>query len=441
MARIDQSRQQVLNHVLRRNTWAIAAVACFICAVASTMMLNLIDPKIALALIAVFAIATVVCAFQIKETGKTEKFSVKENTKPLEMLPIANSLSDGFALYGRDGGRLRGDTDACFVMSHEVNRLFTTRPLWVTIPNELYHLPDGTIPYTAYLKENRDKELSKYAALRPDKAVMSLHSDIDLKLFESEHPTVIMKKVSRYAVQVSDDAFNKIIVNKANGNEIVFNGRSQSIAENGSLLSLANATGANEVDIHSLIISSDGYIMFARGTAEHPLRPDKVIASAACSLLPSELQKRPVQESMIDSIHNKIKELYDIPAGTDMKSSFCGFARILQRGGAPEFYCLTRIDMTKNQLIKAHNDPTSEFIDDILMAMVPDLENVEDAARYIADAVNVLRKAVEKDISISGSAMLNAITDAMCDKEMSEKVLLRTGVIAGYVPSSQPRGE
>ena len=441
MARIDQTRQQVMNHVLRRNTWAIAAVACFICAVGSTVLLNFIDSKIALVLIAVFAIATVVCAFQIKETGKTEKFQVKRNPKALEMLPIANGLTDGFALYGRDGGRLHGDTDECFVMSHDVNRLFATKPIWVRIPDELYHLPDGTIPYTAYLKENRDKELSKYAALRPDKAVMSLHSDINLALFESDHPVVDMKKVSRYAVQVSDDAFNKVIINKANGNEVVFDGRFQAIAEDGSLLSLADATGANEVDIHSLIISSDGYIMFARGTAEHPLRADKVIASAACSLLPSELQNRPVQESMIQSIHNKINELYNIPTGTDIKSSFCGFARILQRGGAPEFYCLTRIDMTKDELIAAHNDPTSEFIDNILMAMVPDLDNVEDAARYIADAVNVLRKAVEKDISISGSAMLNAITDAMCDKEMSEKVLLRTGVIAGYVPSSQPRGE
>lgn len=437
MAQIDNTRTQVMGHVVRRNTWAIAACVCFACCVISTVFLGIIDTRIALALVAAFAIGGLVCALQIKDTRKTEKLHVMTNPEPLKMLPIANSLPESFVLYGRDGSRLSEDTDECFVMSAKVNKLFTMNPVWATVPKEMYTLPDQTVPYTVYLKENRDRELSKFAALRPDKVVMSLHSDIDLDLFRSEHPTVVLQKVSRYAVQVSDDAFNKVIINRLDDNRPVFCGRDQSIAEDGSLLPLSKAGNTNEIDIHSLIISSDGYVMFARGTAEHPLRPDKVISSASCSFLPSELQNRPVQESMIESIHNKINELYDIPEGTSIVSSFCGFSRMIQRGGAPEFYCLTRIDMTKDELVAAHRDPTSEFVDNILSASVPELDDVEDAARYIADAVNVLRRAVEKDISVSCSAMLMAISDAMCDKDQSEKILLRVGVIEGYVPSSE----
>ena len=431
MAKIDEAKQQVLEHNVRRNMWAIATMICFTACVVSGFLIYAIPPRISLILVAVFAVATFFCVAMIKDSSKTESLEVIDNPEPLRIDVIRQGLSEDEEIYGYGGEVLREDGDKGYIMSTEVNKLFVLNPIWVHVSDELYRLPEQTVPWAAYLRDYRHKELTKYAALRPDKAVVGLASDIDKKLFESEKPTIEMHKLTRYAVQITDDAFGKKILNskKKGPDKTVFDGREPAMDDEGHLLPLSKSQLGHEVDIQTLIVSSDGYLMFSRGTKEHPLRPERVIASAACSFLPSEVQDRPVQESMIESIHNKIRVLYDIPDGTDMRSSFCGFVRILSRGGSPEFYCMTRLDMTKDEIIKAHRDPTSEFVEELLKDMVPELDSVEDASEYVADAIVSLQKAFSGDISLSASAMLSVIIDAMHDPLVAGKVMRRIGVI------------
>lgn len=433
MAQVDETKKQVLDHNIARNKWAIAAMVAFMLCVASSLLLYVLPPTIPLFLVAVFGIATFVCALKIKDSSKTELLHVLQNPARFEYEKMQEQLTDGFNLYGLDGARLAEPTIESFVMSSDVNRLFITQPLNAVVPEGKFRFEDPSIlPYTAYLKDTRDKELSHFAALRPDKSVMGLDSPINLKAFENpEKRPLRFIALSRYAVQVTDDAFNKVIINKKKiSDKVVFDGRKCCIGANGELLDFDDATNANQIDMHSLIISKDGYPMFRRGTSEHPLFADKIISSAACSLLPEEAEvNHPIQESMIQSIHNKIRILYHIPEGTKMASSFCGFARIINRGAAPEFYCLTRLDMTKDEILAAHNDPTAEFSDTTLMPSVAGFEDSEDMALCICKGVTNMREVVGKDISISASAMLNVIMDAMADDVMSRKVLQRIGLI------------
>lgn len=430
MAKIDNSKQQVFERNVKHNRWAIAAVVLFVACALSTLLFGILSTPIVFSIIIILAIGAFACSMQIKDSSKEEQLSVIESERSLSPDAIRDDLGDDYQVYGRNGLPLEYGEDG-YVMSKKVNGLYSTLPIWAVVPEELYKLPEKTIKYTAYLKGDRDKQLSKFAALRPNKAVMGLSSDINEELFNDEHPTVEMHLATRFAVQVTDDAAQKSILNKKRiKDRVVFDGHELSDKGNGALISISMSELVNEVDIHSLMISNDGYIMFARGTKEHPLRPGKVISSASCSFLPTEFEDgRPVQESMIESIHNKIHVLYDIPTDTEIKSSFCGFARMLPRGGAPEFYCLTRIDLSKDELIKAHRDVTSEFIDETLESVVPELTTVEDAAEYIRAGIKKVRENAGDLISLSASAMLTAIDGAMSETASSRKALRRIGVI------------
>lgn len=427
----EQSKRQVFDYNIGKNKWAIAALILFILDASAVCLFGVIDSLIVFVIMAVLSVACLLCTTRIKETRKTELLVVMENPSSVALDAVREGLVDGGELYNKKGEKAaQADADAVFAMSSAANHAFVRFPIWARLNDKPYSLPASVIPYAAYLKEERNRELSRFAALRPDKEVVGLASDIDLALMEQEHPEIVVDTLTRYSVQITDDAFDKIIANKKKlHDKIVFDGHSLGLDEDGRLRRFAASELCNEMDIHSLIISRDGYIMFARGSAEHPLRAGKVIASASCSLLPSEIATRPVQESMIDSIHAKIKVLYDIPEKTDIKSSFCGFARMLPRGGAPEFYCLTRLDMDKDDILKAHRDPTSEFVPEMLEDAAAALDTAEDAARYIKDAVEHMRALAGEDISLSASAMLLSIEDAMDDEATSRKVLRRLSVI------------
>lgn len=442
MSRVDDTMHQVVEHNARKNKMAIATVALFLCAVASVVALYITSGNVAalIAAIAFFA-AAFVCAFRITDSSKKEDLAVMRFVTLPSCRAIDEGLREGEKLYGIDGNELDHDTDRCFVMSLDLNRKFTTLPLMCEIPEELYRFPEEVLSYTPYLKSSRDRELSQFIALRPDKVVMGLESDIDMQAFEDGAAPIKMHKVSRSAVQVTDDAFSKIIINKLKMHDkVVFDGRALCLDENGRLIPFSRSHSANEVDIHSLMISNDGYLMFRRGKDSHPLFPKLVVSSAACSLLPDECDlSRPIQESMIRSIHNKIHVIYDFPDTVDMKSSFVGFSRIIQRGGAPEFYCITRVDLTKDEIIACHRDETAEFMEDGLEEMVPRLDTVDNAALYIARAITSLREALPRDISLSTSALLLAVEDAFYDLTMAGKALRRIGLIEDEVADNPYR--
>ena len=433
MVKADDTRQQVIEHNARRNKMTIITMALFLVTLVAAIVLYLTESAVALAVAIVALIGTFAAAFHITESSKTESLLVLRSTTPpsCEAIKAGLDAEHGERLYGADGNELDRDTDQCFTMSLDVNRLYTTLPLMVEIPEERYRFPESVLSYTPYLKTSRDRELSKFAALRPDKVVMGLGSDINMETFEDISKPIKMYTVSRSAVQVTDDAFSKIIINKLKiHDKVVFDGHSLCLDDEGRLIPFSQSGSANEVDIHSLMISNDGYLMFRRGKQSHPLFPNKVISSAACSFLPEEVDvSRPVQESMIESIHNKIHVLYDFPDTVDTKSSFVGYARIIERGEAPEFYCITRVNLGKDELIACHEDSTAEFVDEALTEMVPMLDSVDNAALYIARSITALRESLPRDISLSTSALLLAVEDAFYDVRIAGKALRRIGLI------------
>lgn len=427
----DRSMQQIIRYNLSKNKWAIASLITFIACVSCTILFGIIDSLIVFAIMIVLAITCLFCATKIKETSKTEDMVVLGNPYPLDVESIAEGLPDGWNLTIPNADF----PSSCFAMSEDVNDLFIRFPVWAGKSDGYYQLPDEVLPFVPYLREYRNKELSQYAATRPDKRVTGLSSDVSTSLFDNEHPIVSIDDMTRQAVQVTDDAFGKIIVNKKKVHDrIVFDGRTLALDEQGHLLGLAESGLCNEIDIRALIISSDGYVMLAQATPDNPLREaGQIISSASCSLLPSEVVDKPIQECMIDSIHAKIRVLYDIPDNTAMRSSLCGMSRVIDRGGAPEFYCLSMVGMDRESLVKAHRDPTSCFADDE-MWKIPTLADGDGAEILRVASKGILDSGAK--MSLSACALLSAICASMSRPNTAAKIMGRLG-LGPVVPSEK----
>lgn len=421
----EQSKKQVLSYKIEKNKWAIAAMSLFVADVACVLLIGVIDSIAVLALMAVLSAACLFCTLHIKETSKTEQLSVADNPSSLDVHALTAAMPDHVRALGNDGKETENTTE-CFLASKELNRLFVTRPLWAKVPDEPYRLPEQVLPFISHLKDYRNASLADVLALRPDKEVAGLAGDISEELFDSERPEVEIDIVTRYSVQVTDDAFNKLVVNKKKiSDKVVFDGRSLALDAEGHLKGFSASGVCNEIDIQSLIVSSDGYLMVARATDEHPLYPGKKVASAACSLLPSEIESRPLQESMVESLHSKIDELYDIPGKKVLKSSFVGMTRMMPRGGAPEFYCLTFASMSKEEIVASHRDPSTE--------LVPEKIGTEEehesgfCAQDIAETMeNVLAGGDVNSLSLMALAIV--AKEALLDDDMLRKISGRLGI-------------
>lgn len=421
----EQSKRQVLLYNFQKNKWAIAALALFILDAACVLLIGIVDSLIMLALMAVLSAACLFCALHIKETSRTEQLAVVDNPAPIDTDILTENMHDSVKVIGRDGN-LAKDTVECFIVSEELNRRFVLRPLWARVSEDPYRLPEPVLPFVAYLKDYRNQSLAQVLAIRPDKAVAGLAGDITVDMFDDEHPEVKVDIPTRYSVQVTDDAFNKLIINKKRiSDKVVFDGRSLALDDKGRLDGFSSSKICNEMDIQSLIISSDGYMMIAQGTEEHPLCPGEIVPSASCSLLPDEIEDRPLQESMISSIHAKIHTLFDIPDDVDMKSSFCGMTRMVMRGGAPEFYCLTLIDMDKDALLSSHKDSSTVLVPDIIGNRI--CLDEEAFAISIQEATNEVMP--RKDLSLSASAAFFVARTSAGDCAVARKILCRLGIV------------
>lgn len=421
----EQSKKQVLSYKIEKNKWAIAAMTLFIIDVACVLLIGLVDSIAVLTLMGVLSAACLFCALHIKETSKTEQLSVSDNPSSLDVHALIAGMPDHVRALGSDGKAAENTTE-CFLVSKELNRLFVTHPLWAKVSDEPYRLPEQVLPFVSYLKDYRNATLSDVLAIRPDKEVTGLAGDISEELFDLERPEVEIDIVTRYSVQVTDDAFNKLVVNKKKiSDKVVFDGRALVLDVEGHLKGFSASETCNEVDIQSLIVSSDGYLMVARATDEHPLCPGKKVASAACSLLPSEIETRPLQESMVASLHSKIAELYDIPGKKVLKSSFVGMTRMMPRGGAPEFYCLTFTDMSKEEIVTSHRDPSTELVPEKIGT--GEVLELDICAQEVAEAMDNVLAGWDGN-SLSLTALATVAREALSDADMLRKVSGRLGI-------------
>lgn len=391
MSKIDNLKTQVIDYNIKRNAWSILAVLFLILCGLSTFLLDIIPIQAVIALIIIFAGLSFFSAFKIRSFSATEKLIVTTHEEKVDYEKIRENLfpQSELCVCGENGA---------YIINNSLNSALQNNTSHITISEEKYAVPEEIVPYVYYLKEDRNKELK---TIFPDKTVMGLDTELTEEILQA-NDNITMYTLTRSSVQVTDDSFNKIIINEKDDNKTVFDGRKMSIDENGHIKDIKQSSTANEVDIHGIVLSNDNKMIIAKATDEHPLYANQAVSCVSCSLLQEEItDDATLNSALAKSIRNKLHVLYDIPDNKISDVKIIGMSRIISRNGAPEFYAVITVDQTAREFMSQRQDIVSIHDVDSTYDNIDDIKS-----KYSVD-----------ELSVSLSALLKCVENAPHENE------------------------
>ena len=63
-----------------------------------------------------------------------------------------------------------------------------------------------------------------------------------------------------------------------------------------------------------------------------------------------------LQELVIRAAERELREECALPAGTVIHTQVIGYTRLLERGGKPDFFCVSQIDITEDEVMRNFED-------------------------------------------------------------------------------------
>jgi hypothetical protein len=129
--------------------------------------------------------------------------------------------------------------------------------------------------------------------------------------------------------------------------------RSLLAAPEGHLRTLAESALANAIGVSTLAVTADGAFVLARQSRLNVASPMLLAPSGSGSLDPRDLGRRrtaPLQDILRRGMHRELREETAIRPDEIKGTTVAGFARWLDRGGKPEFFGLTQLSVTEDDL-------------------------------------------------------------------------------------------
>ena len=128
---------------------------------------------------------------------------------------------------------------------------------------------------------------------------------------------------------------------------------------------LHNSYMSNHIGISTIAVSSDGYAIIMRHNNKTVVSSDKLLPSGSGSMDFADLQEsQDFREIIIQAAERELHEETNIDANNIQKTEILGFYRDLNRGGKPEFCCLTYLKPNKLELREIITPSQSEQRDD-----------------------------------------------------------------------------
>lgn len=122
---------------------------------------------------------------------------------------------------------------------------------------------------------------------------------------------------------------------------------------------------SDHIGVSTIAISSDGYAIILRHNNKTAISSDKLLPSGSGSMNYSDLQKNlDFRTSIIKAAERELCEETHIPSSMIQKTQVIGFYRDLDRGGKPEFCCITNLTCNKYDIRETINPDSSEQRDD-----------------------------------------------------------------------------
>ncbi|GHG62436.1 hypothetical protein GCM10010919_07750 [Alishewanella longhuensis] len=194
----------------------------------------------------------------------------------------------------------------------------------------------------------------------------------DLLINDKQHlPPVNLQKTSYFNSLASNEmSFIQLSIRKAtdlkNSATEIYNGLSlflDPLPDSTYLLQpLSSTTCSNHIGVSTMAITSDQVVIIT-GQSRHNIQSRRLLApSGSGSIDWKDVKKHTDLLTLVKNAAERelCEECGINPKNVTMTTKVIGFSRMLNRGGKPEFFCVTQVQQTSAEIEQDHSD--QEFI-------------------------------------------------------------------------------
>ena len=116
---------------------------------------------------------------------------------------------------------------------------------------------------------------------------------------------------------------------------------------------------ANFMGSSTIAITSDGALLVGTQGGQSMANANRLAPSGSGSVEYSDFTKlkassdaNTLQNLVVRAAERELREECALPDGVGLKSHVIGYTRLLERGGKPDFFCMTRIDITEAEVME-----------------------------------------------------------------------------------------
>lgn len=226
--------------------------------------------------------------------------------------------------------------DRIAIASPEVNKLLNAKPLPFEFDGR-YRLPEDlrrTAPFVLKDAFTSGKEIFNAPKIR-------LATDITTRSFDGE--PLRLQKTDYFSGLASNDMVG---VEIRKGDKRIFDGKTI-VTDNVSLFSLARSPASNHIGVSVLAFTSDGHLLMTASSLRSMQNTGQTTPSASGALAPedfSDAGERGLQFAIAAAAKRELREEFDLDPSDEIEVRLTGYARLLGRGGKPEFYAVASIN-------------------------------------------------------------------------------------------------
>lgn len=246
------------------------------------------------------------------------------------------SLLDGGYAYQSFGQQ-------AYIVSEEVDRYLQKNATAIALlPSESqYRLPQELNTFIPFaLRKRLDSGRKFYNSKK-----IRLCDDLTPKTM-----AVHLQKTDYFSVFCSNDlSYRKLRSRKSLSNR--FNGGDILLDDNDCLSTLEDSVMANNIGVSTLAITTDGYAIVSLQGDLNNVGAGRFAPSGSGSQDYADAKNcKNLAAVLINGMNRELREECHLPREALLRTEVVGYIRIVERGGKPDFFGLTRIPYTKEQV-------------------------------------------------------------------------------------------
>ncbi len=176
-----------------------------------------------------------------------------------------------------------------------------------------------------------------------DSAKVGLRTDLTSAALAPDAPPVRLQRTSYFASEVTNELTGRIIVERGT-DLVVHDGRSMAVT--GDVLhDLCEGAMSDHIGVSTLAVTSDGFLILTLQSSGSAQDPTAFVPSGSGSADLADAEGRTtLGELVVAATERELAEECGVPR-TAITTRLCGYARLLHRGGKPDFFALSRLSV------------------------------------------------------------------------------------------------